>query len=155
MEKKFTPNPKGLRSFKDRIHEGHDFIIGLRMIVAALALLPIFISKNPLIDAASAAIVTALVGWSIVSVRKLKNSMALIDTYTIIIDGERVTVDMAELVPLSIARKDITRIDRTEEAFIINGRDGARIIVPRDVDDPRELQLAIGEISCEMQTIHA
>ena len=73
--------------FKTRVTEGQDVMTGLRMIVAALALVPILISKNPVIDTVSISIVVGLVGWNIVAVLRLRRSKAVMNTYTIIIDG--------------------------------------------------------------------
>src|SRR5690606_24688692 len=131
---KFTVNPDGLRKFSQRVTEGLYTIFGLRALLGALVLLPVFISKNPIVDAVCASLVVALIGWSIRSMLKLRRTKGVMGSYTIIIDQAGVTVDMEGIEPFSISRSEIKDIQRTEEAFIVKGKSSKdTIIVPRGV----------------------
>lgn len=149
---RFTLSARGIRAFKARLSTGQQITIGVRLIFAGLVLLPILISKNPIIDAVSVSIVVALIGWSVVSMLRLSKTKQLIHTYTILIDENRVMVDMMNTKPFFIARADISLIERTDEAFIVNGKKvGEAIIIPRDVDDPLTLRQVIGELEMDVR----
>jgi hypothetical protein len=76
-----------------------------------------------------------LLGVAALSVRRrLRRLHGRWESFVVIVGDDRVSREVAGFRPVSIARADVEAVEERAEGLVVRGRDGATLLVPRDVE---------------------